>query len=135
MQCSFGELSSKPCGIVGDKHQIVTINRCRADIKSHLQKLFLQRDHNIKHEEDLLCYRGGFFDKNAHDLTICPLHREDFGIKWRRSTFCVVNLACGCGGAKKPRMARAGSSVNTIQSKFLWKTENKVIPVGSGECS
>ncbi|CAC5390220.1 unnamed protein product [Mytilus coruscus] len=90
----------------------------------------LQREGLIKNEDDLLGFRGGYFEENSSSLTICPTHRYEFGVTWRKSVYCVLQFACG--GNKKPRKARQDCSVNCKQSLYMWKEEQRLIPVGSG---
>ncbi|VDI50020.1 Hypothetical predicted protein [Mytilus galloprovincialis] len=74
----------------------------------------------------------GILKKVHHHLQFVQNSRYEFGVKWRKSVYCVPQLACG--GNKKPRKARQDCSVNCKQSLHMWKEEQRLIPVGSGVC-
>ncbi|CAC5392031.1 unnamed protein product [Mytilus coruscus] len=130
MQCSFKTVSSKPCSTIQGSSLITSLSTCKNDIANHLRNCLLQREGLIKNEDDLLRFRGGYFEESSSSLTICPTHRYEFWVTWRKSVYCVLQFACG--GNKKPRKARQDCSVNSKQSLYMWKEEQRLIPVGSG---
>ncbi|CAC5375163.1 unnamed protein product [Mytilus coruscus] len=129
MQCSFKTASSKPCSTIQGSSLITSLSTCKNDIANHLRNCLLQREGLIKNEDDLLRFRGGYFEESSSSLTICPTHRYEFGVTWRKSVYCVLQFACG--GKKKPRKARQDCSVNCKQSLYMWKEEQRLIPFGS----
>ncbi|CAC5388267.1 unnamed protein product [Mytilus coruscus] len=131
-ECSFKTVSSKPCNTIQGSSLITSLSACKNDIANHLRNCLLQREGLIKNEDDLLRFRGGYFEESSSSLTICPTHRYEFGVTWRKSVYCVLQFACG--GNKKPRKARQDCSVNCKQSLYMWKEEQRLIPVGSGVC-
>jgi len=63
-------------------------------------------------------------------MTICPLHRERFGIGWRRSLRqCSVpeELSEHDGTSKQ----KAEQGCELLQSKLILETTEKFVPVGS----
>ena len=90
MACSFARYSGVPCGksqrYSGDS-DIVSLASCQKDITSHLT---YYKFGGIENELDLILARVGTFSKPSEDefvkLTICPFHRDIFGIGWKRPT-------------------------------------------------
>ena len=134
MACSFARYSGSPCGknprYSGDS-DIVSLASCQKDITSHLS---YYKFGGIENEHELILARTGTFSKPSNDkyiqLTICPFHRDIFGIGWKRPTrHCAVPDSIAAHKASK---SKPGRGIGKILSQRILATTNCLIPVGSG---
>ena len=67
-------------------------------------------------------------------MTICPKHRDEFGIGWRcRQMLCKVPLALAPHHVKKRR--RKERTLSFAQSKLIYSLTNILVPIGSRKYS
>ena len=78
----------------------------------------------------------GVFDfvDSSFRMSICPKHRDDFGIGWRcRQKLCRVPLALAPHRVTKRR--RRERTLSFAQSKLIYKLTSIFVPVGSRKYS
>ena len=108
MICSFQEYSDVVCGPnPRDKAagtSILSLVSCCKDISGHCRSLKIGE---IEDEVELILSRVGIFEKgDASEKTICPTHRDQYGIGWRRtSRKCAVPSSISAH-EKKQEVAR-----------------------------
>ena len=74
------------------------------------------------------------FDHSKFQMTICPKHRDEFGIGWRcRQMLCKVPLALAPHHVKKRR--RKERTLSFAQSKLIYSLTKILVPVGSRKYS
>ena len=78
---------------------------------------------SVSSEKELILARVGLFD----DFTICPKHRDQFGVKFKVSIKCKHPLHGNCKGKRE-------RGVNLRMSKEIKSKWNVVVPVGAGKC-
>ncbi|KAK2570087.1 hypothetical protein P5673_004832 [Acropora cervicornis] len=62
-------------------------------------------------------------------MSICPRHRDSFGIRWRcKKKFCAVPPSWA---PHRARQLRGDRSITFIQSKLIFKMTSTLVPVGS----
>ena len=90
-ECSFRVHSKKQCGVSARyKHQtaLLPLKTCSKDVYDHLNGCYKTTSAGVEVEWQLCLYRAGLFDEAGDSLTICPLHRDEFGLGWRPSKVC-----------------------------------------------
>ena len=90
-ECSFRVHSKKECGVSARyKHQtaLLPLKTCSKDVYDHLNGCYKTTSADVEVESQLCLYRAGLFDEAEDSLTICPLHRDEFGLRWRPSKVC-----------------------------------------------
>lgn len=83
----------------------------------------------------LLSLITGVFDINESHLhlTICPQHRDDYGIHWLTSK---KNCACPVSWAPHKNTPRKGDrGLTLLQSRKLYDYTSTVVPIGSRKYS
>lgn len=74
------------------------------------------------------------FDYSKFQMTICPKHRDEFGIGWRcRQMLCKVPFALAPHHVKKRR--RKERTLSFAQSKLIYSLTKILVPVGSRKYS
>ena len=74
------------------------------------------------------------FDDSSFQMSICPKHRDDFGIGWRcQQKLCKVPLALAPHHVTKRR--RKERTLSFAQSKMIYKLTSILVPVGSRKYS
>lgn len=88
---SFESLVGTPCSFDRrDKHrstEIVPLSLCNKDVTGHRSTWSFS---GIESETDLILARAGIFfvtSKNLSSFNICPFHRSELGIGWRRNSY------------------------------------------------
>ncbi|RMX36786.1 hypothetical protein pdam_00009007 [Pocillopora damicornis] len=56
--------------------------------KEHLYGCFKASREGVEEDGKFCLARVGLFDERGEDLTICPEHRNEFGLGWRPSKVC-----------------------------------------------
>ena len=105
---------------------MIPLSLCQKSITGHLRSFHINTK-EITSEAELVKLRGGLFKQNVSDLTICPNHRVKLGNNWKCGTLCNVGY---CESARKKSLQN--SSVSKQHSLFIWHTENRLVPIGSG---
>ena len=93
--CSFKGYSKKDCGVSArykEHTTLVPLNTCTKDVSGHLSGCYKTTAQDIDGEWKLCLLRVGLFHENGDSLTICPLHRDEFGFGWRPSKACKYPL-------------------------------------------
>ena len=88
---SFRGHLKKESGVsVRYKHQtaLLPLKTCSKDVYDHLNGCYKTTSAGVEVEWQLCLYRAGLFDEVGDSLTICPLHRDEFGLGWRPSKVC-----------------------------------------------
>ena len=94
-ECSFRVHSKKACGVSGrykDQTALLPLKTCSKDVLHHLKGCYKTTPAGVEVEWKLCLYRAGLFDEAGESLTICPLHRDEFGLGWRPSKVCKYPL-------------------------------------------
>lgn len=91
--CSFNDLSVKNCGNIPRNKDtyfvLVPVKSCAKSICAHLRGCLNTSSKDVKDECELILLRAGLFKSESTDeMTICPLHRDHFGLGWRPSRVC-----------------------------------------------
>ena len=80
----------------------------------------------MKYEWELCLLRAGVFQtENTDDMTICPLHRDHFGLGWRPSRVCKHPPH-----DSKQKPARGGHAKRISQEMF--ETWGMLCEIGQG---
>ena len=86
---------SKECGVsrrYSVQTAIVPLKTCTKDVLLHLRGCYKTTAKGVDSEWRLCLYRAGLFQEDGDCLTICPLHRDEFGLGWRPSKACKYPL-------------------------------------------
>ena len=110
--------------------EIIRLRNCSKDITDHCSYWSFS---GVNTERELILARVGVFSEketSARKLdTICPYHRRELGIGWRRnSTKCCVPQILSKGGINR----KADRGISKVVSERIVKTTGKFVPVGSG---
>ena len=121
MACTFSLLVGGECGADPKSktasRKIVPLVSCSKNISSHKKQLQFS---GCETEIELILARSGCFQtpENIHDMTICPLHRLNLGIGWRRSKrVCSVPGKLSGHSEESKKNAERGCSL--AQSKII----------------
>ena len=85
--CSFQQYSKKECNLSARNNKarsIVIVKNCATSTREHLYGCFKSSRKAVEEDGKLCLARVGLFDE-SEDLTICPAHRNEFGLGWRSS--------------------------------------------------
>lgn len=156
--CRFSNLVGGPCGPSSYNvlvTECISIKNCTKDISNHCALYKISDDVNLSGSESLLLLAragktiypklnmfplpiaylliSGVFEVNEDhlNLTVCPLHRDLYGVRWRSNkTKCAIpgNIA-----AHKSSSVKAQCGITTLLSRFLYKESELLIPVGTGK--
>ncbi|CAH3018743.1 unnamed protein product [Porites evermanni] len=113
--------------------QCVPLGDCQKEVKAHIKSLNV-RDRSIKTESQLLLARAGIFDATEETLkiSICPRHRDLFGIYWRcNKQMCSTPTDWAPHKSKKLKGDRG---LTFLQSKGLHQLTNQLLHVGTPIC-
>ncbi len=133
MACSFARYSGSPCGInprYSADVDVVSLAQCQKDIKAHLS---YYKFSGIEDEAGLILARTGTFNRPRNEdlmkLTICPFHRDVFGVGWKRpSRMCAVRDSIAAHKGRNKPVRGIGKAL----SQHILANTNCLIPVGSG---
>ncbi|CAG2186996.1 unnamed protein product [Mytilus edulis] len=110
----------------------IPITKCDKPTSTHLRSLGCNSTDYELPEGLLILYRSGIFSINCSscDIYICPKHRDDFGIYWRRQT-----RKCQSPTHPDQSVAKPSRGIPASVCKELWMTKRISLPVGSdSEC-
>ena len=80
----------------------------------------------VASEKELILARAGLFgDSDGRDITICPKHRAELGVRFRPSMKCQHPLH----GNRRRKVERG---INLKMAKEINAKWNTVVPVGAG---
>ena len=85
---------------------------------------------DFRNDYIISCFVGVFEIDDIHlTMSICPRHRDSFGIRWRcKKKFCAVPPSWA---PHRARQLRGDRSITFIQSKLIFKMTSTLVPVGS----
>ena len=89
--CSFQQYSKKECSLSAPNKSAGSIfitKNCFSSTKEHLHGCFKTSRYGVEEDGNLCLARVGLFEECGEDLTICPEHRNKFGLGWRPSKVC-----------------------------------------------
>ena len=127
-KCSFRGYSKKECDLskrYKDNTTLVPLKSCTKDISSHLNSCHKTTSVGVKVEWKLCLLRVGLFDEEGDSFTICPLHRDEFGLGWRPSKTCKHPMH---DSKQKPQRGVTKRMSEEIYSKY-----NILCEIGQGE--
>ncbi|CAG2229758.1 unnamed protein product [Mytilus edulis] len=132
MKCTFAYKSE--CGQslhYASNVPCIPITKCDKPTSTHLRSLGCNSTDYELPEGLLILYRSGIFsiDCSSCDIYICPKHRDDFGIYWRRQT-----RKCQSPTHPDQSVAKPSRGIPASVCKELWMTKRISLPVGSGIC-
>ena len=112
----------------------VPLLSCVKDIESHQSLWSFTR---VTGEQELILLRVGIFtmQQDASNLSICPFHRSELGIGWRRSSnACRVpnETAYHSHGKRNIKSVKGDRGVGREISKVIFERTGILVPVGSG---
>ena len=122
--CSFKTLANGPCGH-GKKSssEIISLVSCAKSIDTHLSA---HKFSSPVDELDLILCRVGKFSQpvKCSIMTICPNHRLNLGVGWRRggNTRCRVPKAMSGHGKGGKRWPKAEKGLDKDDSLYIFKT-------------
>ena len=107
---------------------------CVKDIESHKS---LWSFTGVTGEQELILLRAAIFttQQDVSNLTICPFHRSELGIGWRRSSnTCRVpnEIAHHSQGKGNTKSVKGDRRVGREISKLIFERTGILVPVGSG---
>lgn len=132
--CSFQSKTGTACSYdrldKSKRLEIISLRNCSKDITDHCSHWSFS---GVTTESELILARACVFsdeESSAQRLdTICPYHRRELGLGWRRnSTNCCVPPILSKHGAKR----KADRGVSKMVSERIFKTTANFVPVGSG---
>lgn len=126
LKCSFGSYSKKNCGIshrYKGQTSLLPLHACQKDVTDHLRGCFSTIVNELV-EWQLCLLRIGLFEENGDSFTICPLHRDEFGLGWRPSKICKHPLH-DC--KQKP-----AKGVTSDMSMEIYKSWEVLLEIGQG---
>ena len=138
VSCSFKAIVGSPCSHDGRDHSKlvneVPLLSCVKDIESHKS---LWSFTGVTGEQELILLRAGIFtaQQDVSNQSICPFHRSELGIGWRRSsnTCSVPNeIAYHSQGKGNIKSVKGDRGVGREISKVIFERTGILVPVGSG---
>ena len=104
------------------------------DIESHKS---LWSFTGVTGEQELTLLKAGIFtaQQDVSNLSICPFHRSELGIRWRRSSnTCRVpnEIAYHSQGKGNIKSVKGDRGVGKEISKVIFERTGILVPVGSG---
>ena len=132
--CSFQSITETACSYdrldKSRRLEKISLPNCSKDITDHCSYWSFS---GVNTERELILARVGVFSEketSARKLdTICPYHRRELGIGWRRnSTKCCVPQILSKRGINR----KADRGISKVVSERIVKTTGKFVPVGSG---
>ncbi|CAH3014598.1 unnamed protein product, partial [Porites evermanni] len=133
--CEFSKYVGGDCGaslVLPSGDLCVRISECSKDIKGHLKTCGVS-DGTLCSEATLLLARAGIFEEEEQyfNLSICPRHRDAFGLRWRSNRKLCSSPSSWAFHRKANVKGERG--ITLIQSHRLYMACKIVIPVGSSK--
>ena len=137
MSCYFQQLVGSPCGSNprSPSESVVILSSCKKDISAHLRSIKIKPG-SIANEVELILARVGTFSlpDNFSELTICPKHRDQLGIGWRKTSVkCSVPQDLSSHGSVRRKNPTGQRSVGKELSNRIKERTNILLPIGSGK--
>ena len=127
-QCSFREYSTKKCDVstrCKNQTEIIPLKNCTKDVSAHLRGSYKTSAAGVEVEWKLCLFRVGLFDEEGDSFTICPLHRDEFGLGWRPSKVCKHPMH---DSKQKPQRG-----VTKLMSEEILRKYNILCEIGQGK--
>lgn len=138
VSCSFKAIVGSNCSH-DRRDQSKSVNEepllsCVKDIESHKS---LWSFTGVTGEQELILLRAAIFTRqqDVSNLTICPFHRSELGIGWRRSSnTCRVpnEIAHHSQGKGNTKSVKGDRGIGREISKLIFERTGIFVPVGSG---
>ena len=138
LSCSFKAIVGSPCSHDRRDHtklvNEVPLLSCVKDIESYKS---LWSFTGVTGEQVLILLRAGIFtaQHDVSNLSICPFHRSELDIGWRRSSnTCRVpdEIAHHSQGKGNTNSVKGDRGVGREISKVIFERTGILVPVGSG---
>ena len=114
--------------------QIIPLLACSKDISNHTAS---PRFLGPKDEVDLILSRVGIFTHpgNINSTTICPLHRENLGLGWKRgsNTRCRMPEVLSNHHKRGKKWPKRDRGIGKIDAQMILKKTGVFLQVGSGK--
>ncbi len=131
--CSFGPIVGSDCSFdrrdAKRSTEIIPLTACKKEISNHKSTWAFS---GIANEQELILVRAGIFYASLQDLAalnICPFHRSELGIGWRRGKeTCRVPKEL----ATHKTIKKGERGIGKEASKIIYQKTGVLIPVGSG---
>ena len=131
--CSFGPIVGTGCSFDRKDRtrsaDIILFSECKKDITNHKSTWAFS---GVESEEELILARAGIFYAKPQDrstLNICPYHRSELGIGWRRGkNICRVPEVL----ATHKTIKKGDRGIGKEASRVIFQKTDVLIPVGSG---
>jgi hypothetical protein len=136
--CSFNSIVGTTCSFdrrsKNKSIDIVPLFTCKKDIASHRS---IWSFSGVESEDELILCRAGIFYAHPKDesaLTVCPYHRSELGIGWRKSyNSCSVPEELAHHRLGKTKTVKGDRGIGKEVSKVILQRTGVLIPVGSGK--
>ena len=138
ISCSFKAIVGSPCSHDRRDHgklvNEVPLLSCVKDIESHKS---LWSFIGVTGEQELILLRAGIFtaQQDVSNLSICPFHRSELSIGWRRSSnTCRVpnEIAHRSQSKENTKSVKGDRGVGREISKVIFERTGILVSVGSG---
>ena len=134
--CSFEPLVGTPCSFDRrDKHRwtdSVLLLLCNKDVTEYKSTWSFS---GIESGTDLILARAGIFFRDVKGSNICPFHRFELGIGWRRNSYsnlCQFATEIANHIERREKPVKADRRVGKNISEYIHQETGIFIPVGSG---
>jgi len=136
-RCSFKSIIASDCSYdrrdKSENTSIVPLSSCQKDLASHKS---VWKFHGVENEEELILCRAGIYYAQPNDvaaLNVCPFHRSELGIGWRRvSNKCRVPQQLAHHRKGKAKTTKGERGIGKQLSKFIFQKIGVLVAVGSG---
>ena len=129
-RCYFGPIVGTDCSFdhrdTKQSLDITPLAACKKEIANHKSTWAFS---GVESEEELILARAGIFYvklQDRSDLDICPYHRSELGIGWRRGKdICRIPEELATH-----KTIRKGERDNGKASKIVFQSTGILVPVG-----
>ena len=135
VSCHFYKRTGTSCSFdrrdVQQNTELIPLSSCSKDISAHKS---LWTFSGVETETELILARSGIFNaqekqKLYESGTICPYHRSELGLGWRRnSSKCSIPQEIS-----KHDKRKSDRGINKFTSEQLFLRTGVLIPIGSGK--
>ena len=132
-RCSFGPIVGTDCSVdrrdSKKSFDIIPLTECQKEIANHKSTWSFS---GVESEGELILARAGIFHAKSRGqgpLNICPYHRSELGIGWRRGNdICRIPLEL----ATHTKAKKGERGIGKKTSQIILQRTGILIPVGSG---
>ena len=136
VSCHFQRRTNTACSFerrdVKQNTEIIALRACGKDISDHKS---LWAFSGVETETELILARSGVFDaeekqKLYESGTICPHHRSELGLGWRRNyNKCSIPQEI----SKHDNKRKSDRGINRFASEQIFLSAGVLVPIGSGK--